>query len=867
MLQSTGSRLGHYEIEAPLGSGGMGEVYRARDTRLGRVVALKVLSTRLDATPALRERFAREARAISSVEHPNICALYDVGAADGVDFIVMQFVEGETLAARLARGPLPWPEARAVALQIAQALEAAHERGVVHRDLKPSNVQLAKDGPVKLLDFGLAKILMPEAAAQLQTQSPTLPAPSQLGVAVGTLPYMSPEQARGGSIDRRTDIWAFGCVLYEMLSGCRAFDGSSAPDVLAAVVRGEPDWARLPAEMPSRSRELVQRCLRKDARQRLRDIGDARLELEEPTAGLADDRAARPRRSRSELAAWSIAAAAAVLAALALARPWRQAPEPRETMRFSVVTNLSGVEAHPSFSPDGRSVAFISNLGGQWDVYVALVRGGSPVRITNDLNLEQRPRWSPDGSRLLFQRLNAAGAFDVWVVPALGGDARLLLPDARTPAWSSDGRSIAYSARGDLWICDENGRNSRALTHAEPPLGHLQPAFARDGRSVVFVRRREGPYSELEIVDVASGKVRALTQDGALANSPAWSSDGRFVYFTSTRGGTLNVWKTPAAGGEPQQVTAGRGDDAEIDVSADGTRLVFSTFRANVNVAERALAAGPDPPLRWLTTDSVRGEHIPRYSHDGRRIAYFTSRGGAEPETLWVMESDGSNPRRVVEDGRRNIQQRWMHDSKHLIYVSRMSGITMAGSELRRVDVAGGAPETLLKELAIPIWGDVAPDGRLLLRISGSKAELFLPGSTEREPVELLGEPTWARDGSAFSYVVSAEHGEERAGLWISAPGEPHRRLMPGWVTWSAWTDAGELLATEARPDLTSVLWRVGRDGRRTVALERGPVHFLRQQLEFINPPRFDVHPDGSRIAFEALESFEADISMIEFVK
>ena len=752
---------------------------------------------------------------------------------------------------------------------MALALEAAHERGIVHRDLKPSNVQLAKDGQVKLLDFGLAKVLQPEAPLADATQAPTLPAESQLGVAVGTLPYMSPEQARGEAVDKRADVWGFGCVLYEMLSGQRAFDGPSVPDVLSAIVSREPDWTRLPPDTPWRVRELVERCLRKDAGRRLRDVGDARLELEDATATAPAAAAPARRAPRArEVLAWTIAAAALALAALELVRGWRLTLAPRQTMRFSVVTNLSGVEAHPSFSPDGRSIAFISNLGGQWDVYVGLVTGGSPVRVTHDINLEQRPRWSPDGSQLLFQRLNEKGLYDIWVVPALGGDARRVLPNARSPAWSPDGRQIAYSAGGSLWISDANGRNPRSLTQPELPFGHFQPAFARAKRSLAFVRRRDGPYSELGVVDIATGSVRPLTHDAALALSPVWSSDDRFIYFTSSRGGTLNVWKVAAAGGKPLQVTAGRGDDAEIDVSADGKRLVFSTIRANSNVAEVSLQPGSDSQLKWLTTDSARGAHVPRYSPDGRRIVYFTSRSGAGPETIWVMDADGGSAKRVVEDGRINIFGRWTHDARALVYMSRASAMTMAGSEIRRVAIDGGAIETLVREPGVPNWGDVARDDRLLLRTSLSDGEVLDPRSHERTPVPgLLGDPNWSRDGKAFAYVAAPELGEERSGLWTGAPGEPHRLVLKGWLTWCAWTDSGELLVTEANPDLTSVLWRVARDGRKTLVLRRGPAQFLRHQLESVNPSRFDVRPDGSRLAFEALESFEADISMIEFEK
>jgi serine/threonine protein kinase len=481
-MQAAGTRLGPYEIEAALGAGGMGEVYRARDTRLGRVVALKVLAARLGTVPGQRERFSREARAISSVEHSNICPLYDVGTAGDVDDLVMQFVEGETRADRIARGPIPLPQALALARQVALGLEAAHERGIVHRDLKPANIQVARDGQVKLLDFGLARILDDAAPTVDDSAAPTQQAPTQAGRVIGTAPYMSPEQARGERVDRRTDIWSFGCVLYEMLSGRMAFAGDSLPDVMAAVVGGEPDWSRLPPATPARVRDVLRLCLRKETSERLRDIGDARLQLDSPAFDAPGSAAAPSARTpvALRLIPWSLAAASLVVAGLAVTRSRATPERPDTEMRFSAVTNFAGVEAQPSFSPDGRSIAYISNRGGQWDVYVGLVSGGSPVRVTNDGNLEQRPRWSPDGSKLAFGRVNEKGLVDIWMVPALGGNARLIITNARYPAWSPDGRQIAYSSGGTLWLSDASGANPRAVTRSELPVAHFQPAFSHD---------------------------------------------------------------------------------------------------------------------------------------------------------------------------------------------------------------------------------------------------------------------------------------------------------------------------------------------------------------------------------------------------
>jgi Tol biopolymer transport system component len=603
----------------------------------------------------------------------------------------------------------------------------------------------------------------------------------------------------------------------------------------------------------------------------MRDAGDARLELEDAADGEPDTPAAvggAPVRRWPAALPWAIAGASLLFAATAFVKSRPGAAGNRPAMRFSAVTNLSGVEAQPSLSPDGRSVAYVSNRGNQWDVYVGLVTGGRPVRITNDPNLETRPRWSRDGSRLLFARLNEAGLFDIWEAPALGGAARRIVLNGVHPTWSADGRSIAYSSGGVLWICDASGANARAVTGREAPVAHYQPAFSHDGSLLAFVRRREGPYGELAVANVATGAVRDVTRDDALAMSPVWSPDDRFIYFASSRGGTVNVWKTPAESGEPQQVTAGQGEDADIDLSADGTRLVFSSYHVNVNLAQMGLEPAASR-LRWLTTDSARGETGPRYSPDGRRIAYWSTRAGAERESVWVMDADGGNPSLLVESDRVNVHPRWTPDGQHLVYVSRTRGrgLTMDESELRRIPVAGGPPQTLpITRLLAGAWGDVAPDGRVLYRVSPDAAELYDPRQSQSQTVEdLRGAPLWSRDGRSFAYATRPESREPAAGLWTGTLQGPRRLIFAGWVVAFAWTGTDDLLVVEGKPDLKGVLWRLDGSGRRSRVLSDLPL-FFQSRNDAVILFRFDVHPDGRYIAFEALESFEADIGLIDSV-
>ena len=371
MSLAPGTRLGPYEILAPLGAGGMGEVYRARDAKLNREVAIKVLPEAVAEDAQRLARFQREAQVLASLNHPHIAAIYGLEKAGNFEALVLELVEGETLAERIAQGPVPVDEALAVARQIADALEAAHEKGIVHRDLKPANVKITPEGKVKVLDFGLAKALTGDRSSPDQTHSPTLTAAAtQAGVVLGTAAYMSPEQARGKAVDKRADIWAFGAVLYEMLSGRKAFEGETVSDTLAAILKSDPDWSALPPETPPSVRRVLRRCLERDTRTRFRDIADARVEMDEvvdsaPSA--ATPVMARPRANRT---AWVVAALIAAAGALGW---WRalSAPKPAAALRtaFAVAIPAGDLIAYDdtpilAISRDGRRLVYAAERAG-----------------------------------------------------------------------------------------------------------------------------------------------------------------------------------------------------------------------------------------------------------------------------------------------------------------------------------------------------------------------------------------------------------------------------------------------------------------------------------------------------------------------
>ncbi len=371
----TGRRLGPYQVHERIGAGGMGEVYRARDTKLGRDVAIKILPSLFTSDPGRLARFEREARVLASLNHPHVGAIYGLEDADGVRALVLELVNGETLADRIARGPIALTDALTIAQQIVDALDAAHEKGIIHRDLKPANIKMTPDGSVKVLDFGLAKAASSDAAPADLTQSTPTVGGTREGIILGTAPYMSPEQARGLSVDKRTDIWAFGCVLYEMLTGATTFRGDTVSDTIATILEREPNWKALPSTTPTPIRKLLRRCLEKDRKRRLDSATAARLEIEDALAAPdAETVAAAPSRRAAPVAIVALAGIALV-ALIALWAPWRAATEPPRTVRFDVYAPVGAtiVPGQP-LSPDGRTLAFVASTEGPPMIWVRTPR-------------------------------------------------------------------------------------------------------------------------------------------------------------------------------------------------------------------------------------------------------------------------------------------------------------------------------------------------------------------------------------------------------------------------------------------------------------------------------------------------------------
>ncbi len=910
MPLGTGTKLGTYEILSPLGAGGMGEVYRARDTKLNREVALKVLPEAFAADPQRMARFEREAQVLASLNHSNIAAIYGLEESGQTRALVMELVEGQTLAERIGTSAQPASGARSgsvgaihelplqenlqIAKQVAEALEYAHERGVVHRDLKPANIKINPEGAVKVLDFGLAKAMGPDEISRDASNSPTLSlAATQAGFILGTAAYMAPEQAKAKPVDRRCDIWSFGVVLFEMFSGKKAFDGETVSDVLAAVIMKDPDWTALPETTPPSIQRLIRRCLNKDPKQRLQAIGEARITIEEALSGTGvppvtdhgpeahATTSARPAPLR--ILPWALAGMLAIVAAVFAVGYFERAPLP--AMHFSAVTNFAGVQAQPAISPDGRSVAFVANRDGHFNVYVTLARGGSLLQITHDANLESRPSWSPDGTTLAYARLNQQGLWDIWEIPALGGTPRRVILNAADPTWSPDGHSLAYmnlsqDGYGGIWISGISGENAH---QAAPPwavkgwvLGHdTQPRFSPNGREIAFIASDAdgGPAGRLAVADLDSGKMRFLARGHAVALSPAWSPDGRFIYFGSSRGGTINIWKIAAAGGKPEQITAGEGDDVDVDVSTNGKEIVFGTMRQKIGIAQLDLQAKPgEPNIKVLTTDPARNQIAPVYSPDGKHLAYFTNLKGVEKEAIWVSDADGTDATALVQDSHINIFPAWTPDSKDLIYTSLGAEVRASwASDDRRVGIAGGAPKSLF---STDIWSilDVGHDGRVLFLDAKGKAAAFNPRTGKTQALGTLSGALpwnrllWSPDEHAVAYMVTpGQTDNSMAGLWVTDFQNPPRQIFRGWVVWIARGPGNEIYLLEGKPDLNAVLWKVNWNGQGLTRTPwTVPLLYDDSYRHMRNDNFFDVSPDGRYLAFTTNQVLEENISMIQ---
>jgi serine/threonine protein kinase/Tol biopolymer transport system component len=749
MSLAPGTRLGSCEVTAKLGEGGMGEVYRAKDTKLGRDVAIKVLPAAVAQDAERLARFKREAQVLASLNHPNIAAIYGLDEAGDKLFLVLELVGGEDLSERLKRGAIPIDEALDIAKQIAHALEEAHEKGIVHRDLKPANVKLTQDGKVKVLDFGLAKAYSAEGATggSLDSgNSPTLThAATMAGMILGTAAYMSPEQARGKNVDKRADIWAFGVVLFEMLKGEQLFHGETVSDTLAAVLTREFDPTTLPPATPAAIRQLLRRCLERNPKNRLHDIADARIVIDDVFAGRADivDVSSPTPVSGTTRAGWPTRltwlGAGLVVGALALAGFGRAlfVPPPAPPPIVHSLT-YSGKSRTPSIAPDGRNVAFVSDRDGTQRIWVKQLATGEEVALT--AGTDDFPRVSPDGSSVLFLRRADRGS-ELFRVPLIGGEPRRLASEVVSADWSPDGKQIAFTRddgqHAKVILIPADGGEEKAIVENDGFLRSV--AWSKNGARLAVERApRVNTIAgrSLATVDVPSGTWREVYQfpSGSLNSGVRWDGNDALIFAwspTQAGRGEVTLNRLTLGSAKPQAVFSFISLPQRAEVAGPGV-LLFDGGGNHRNITE----VKSDGTLGHALTGGPSIDRQPAFSPDGRRIVFSSDRSGSLD--LWSLEAATGAVRRLTFDAADDWDPHWSPDGKQLLWSSNRGGhfevwiADVDGTGARQVTADGVDAEnpTMSADGAWIVYSSANPahSGIWKIRPDGSDAAQLLKG-------------------------------------------------------------------------------------------------------------------------------------------
>jgi eukaryotic-like serine/threonine-protein kinase len=795
-----GQSLGRYTIESKLGEGGMGVVFKARDTQLERAVAIKILPPGKVADPERKRRFVQEAKAASALNHPHIITIYDIGSDRDTDFIVMEYLAGTTLDHLVPAHGLPLKRALAFGIAIADALAKAHEAGIIHRDLKPSNVMITDAGGVKVLDFGVAKLLEP---AEASGETRAVAAATEEGTTIGTPGYMSPEQAEGRKLDGRSDIFSFGAVLYEMVTGRKAFGGDSRLSVLAKILNEEPaPPSRFTAAVPPDLEKAILRCLRKDPARRYQTMADLKVALEDlelESSSTAQKQTAV--RARTSWRSWALVALAPIVlgAVYFAAQSWRAKPPPEPTHALPL-TSLSGLVRSPSLSPDGNHVAFTWNGTKQdnTDIYVQQIGAGSPLRLTTDSGNDYSPSWSPDGRTIAFLRRESAGArSEVRLIAPLGGperkvaevQPRLALYRPMSLAWCPDASCLITTDAPDgkpdaLVVIALDTGEKRQLTHPSAETLDGDPAVSPDGRSLVF-RRDLTPFTgefhrlRLKGQAVADGEPVRLTPS-LNAGRPTWMPDSREIIF-SVKGA---LWRLDAlSGGNPTRLLSVGQDGASpvVTRTPDGrARLVYVRSFSDANVW-RIDAPGPgapasSPPVAAIA--STRVDAIPNLSSDGRRITFISNRAGEQE--IWAADADGSNAVAVTAMATVPGFPHWSPDGTQIAFHADPAG----RPDVVLVPANGGKPRILTANTPGGAFPSFSRDGRWVYFSNNTDQRIWKMPAAGGPAVQVTSDrgaiAIESPDGQDLYYVAAAD---QPSAVWrMPAGGGTAVKLVDGVI-------------------------------------------------------------------------------------